>query len=49
MKRKIIVVDGTIEIPSKMTEDEFNDLFLNFIESNNLSFNGGTELQEVEQ
>lgn len=46
--RKIIVIDGTIELSKDMNEDQFNDLFLQFCEDNDLSFNGGTELVEEE-
>lgn len=46
MSRKLIVIDGTIELPQEMNEDQFQDLFLQFCEDNNLSFNGGTEYTE---
>lgn len=46
--RKLIIIDGTIELSEDMTEDQFQDLFLNFMEEHNMSFMGGTEYEEVQ-
>ena len=39
--RKEIEINGCVEIPPEMTIDEFNNEFLNFIESKGWSFGGG--------
>lgn len=39
---KEIEINGCIEIPMEMTEDEFYDKFFGFLEENNWSFGGGT-------
>ena len=44
--RKLVVIDGTVELPEAITEDSFNELFLSFCEEHGLSFNGGTEYTE---
>ena len=44
---KEIVISGCIEVPSELTLDEVNDIFLTFIEINGWSF-GGTIKPYVE-
>lgn len=39
--RKEFEIQGCIEVPSEITEEEFVDKFISFIESNNWWFGGG--------
>lgn len=39
--RKEFEILGCIEVPTNLTEDEFFDKFINFVESNNWTFGGG--------
>lgn len=43
---KIIKIDGCIEVPPELTEDEFLDKFIKFIEDNGWYFGGGTQMVE---
>lgn len=40
-KRKQIYIDGAVEVPNFVSEEEFTEKFLEFIESNYWSFGGG--------
>lgn len=39
--RKEFEILGCIEVPTNLTEDEFFDKLINFVESNNWTFGGG--------
>jgi uncharacterized protein YggL (DUF469 family) len=39
--RKEFEIQGCVEVPIELSEDEFFDKFIAFIESNNWSFGGG--------
>ena len=39
--RKEFEIQGAVEVPSEVTEEEFVDKFISFIESNNWWFGGG--------
>lgn len=39
--RKEFEIQGAVEVPSEISEGEFVDKFINFIESNNWWFGGG--------
>lgn len=40
----LIKIDGIVELPEGMTEDYFNRAFLEFMESYELEFGGGTKV-----
>jgi uncharacterized protein YggL (DUF469 family) len=45
--RKEFEISGCVEVPSKVTEDEFWKKFIEFVESNGWSFGGGIkEIQD---
>lgn len=39
--RKEFEINGCIEVPSEVTEDDFLKKFIDFVESNNWVFGGG--------
>lgn len=39
--RKEFEIQGCVEVPIELSEDEFYNKFITFIESNNWSFGGG--------
>lgn len=39
--RKEFEINGCIEVPSEVTEDDFLKKFIDFVESNNWYFGGG--------
>ena len=45
-----VLVHGVVELPKDMTPDQFDNLFLQFLDVNGLSFGGGTrELTEDDE
>ncbi|MCD8198201.1 MAG: hypothetical protein LUE24_13730 [Lachnospiraceae bacterium] len=45
--RKVFEINGCVEVPPDVTDDEFTDAFLEFIESKGWFFGGGIkEIQD---
>ncbi len=45
--RKVFEINGCIEVPPDVTEDEFSDAFFEFLESKGWFFGGGmVEIQD---
>ena len=42
--RKLFEINGTVEVPPELTEDEFWDTFIEFIELHGWSFGGGINM-----
>lgn len=45
---KLIEIGGCIEVPEELTEDEFYDKFIGFIEANGWYFGGSMRVLEEE-
>lgn len=40
----LVKIDGIVQLPTGVSEDRFNLLFLQFMESNRFEFGGGTQV-----
>lgn len=41
--QKVIKIDGCVEVPPTVTEDEIMDKFIKFVEANHWHFGGGVQ------